>query len=140
MKVSVSKAEGEVLDWMVGTALGGEYHGSAGDSFWLWRTDPIRYSNSAPSYSSDWQQVGPILSRERISRTINHSGLWIAYWTDGYTDGDEGKFWMQCDQSELVAGLRCFVAMKLGPEVDIPDEFLLKQHQICSRSVERQRG
>lgn len=76
------------------------------------------------NYSTDWAQGGPILSREHISRTIDHSGLWIAYWTDGYTEGDEGKKWMQCDRSELVAGLRCYVASKLGEEVDVPEELM----------------
>jgi hypothetical protein len=31
---------------------------------------------------------------------------------------------MQCDSSELVAGLRCFVALELGDEVEIPEELL----------------
>lgn len=74
--------------------------------------------------STDWSQGGPILTRERISRTIDHSGLWIAYWTDGYTEGDEGRKWMQCDRSELVAGLRCYVASKLGDELEIPNELI----------------
>lgn len=71
-------------------------------------------------FSSKWEVGGPILSEARISRTIDHSGLWIAYWTDGYTDGDAGKLCMQCDRSELVAGLRCFVALKLGNDVEVP--------------------
>jgi hypothetical protein len=74
--------------------------------------------------STDWAQGGPILTCEHISRTIDHSGLWIAYRTDGYTEGDEGKKWMQCDRSELVAGLRCYVASELGDEVDVPEELI----------------
>jgi hypothetical protein len=31
---------------------------------------------------------------------------------------------MQCDRSELVAGLRCVVARKLGDEVEVPDELV----------------
>ena len=71
-------------------------------------------------FSSNWQVGGPILSEARISRTIDHSGLWVAYWSDGYTEGDAGKLCMQCDRSELVAGLRCFVALKLGNDVEVP--------------------
>lgn len=77
-----------------------------------------------PAYSTDWAHGGPILSREGISRTFDHSGLWVAYWTDGYTEGDAGNKWMQCDSSELVAGLRCHVASKLGDTVDVPEELL----------------
>jgi hypothetical protein len=72
--------------------------------------------------STYWEQGGPILTRERISRIIDHAGLWVAYWTDGYDDSDEGKQWMHCDRSELVAGLRCYVASKLGDEVELPEE------------------
>ena len=73
-------------------------------------------------FSSKWEAGGPILTEARISRTIDHSGLWVAYWTDGYGEEDFYKKWMHCDRSELVAGLRCFVASKLGDEVDIPEE------------------
>lgn len=75
-------------------------------------------------YSSKWAQGGPILSRERISRTIDHSGLWVAYWTSGYVEGDEGLLYMHCDSSELVAGLRCYVEKQYGKEVEVPDELL----------------
>ena len=76
-------------------------------------------------YSTNWAQGGPILNRERISRTIDHSGLWVAYWSDGYTEGDEGKKWMHCDRSELVAGLRCYVESQLGKEIEVPEELAL---------------
>ena len=72
--------------------------------------------------AGDWAQGGPLLTEARISRTIDHSGLWIAYWTDGYGDGDEANKFMHCDRSELVAGMRTFVAGKLGDTVEIPDE------------------
>jgi hypothetical protein len=72
----------------------------------------------------NWSLGGPILSEARISRTIDHSGLWVAYWTDGYGEGDDDKKWMQCDRSELVAGLRCYVVSKLGGEVEVPEELL----------------
>lgn len=108
MKIKVSEASGPVLDWMVRYAQNGR--------------PPIDYVPNRDNFSTCWNKGGPILTRERISRTIDHSGLWIAYWTDGYTDGDEGKLWMQCNSSELVAGLRCYVASKLGDEVEFPDE------------------
>lgn len=78
--------------------------------------------NEDYSPSTDWAQGGPILTREHISRTIDHSGLWVAYYTEGYTEGDEGKLHMHCSQDELVAGLRCYVASKLGNGIELPEE------------------
>lgn len=125
MKVQVSEASGPVLCYLVcmvemshlvwGETIG--LHAHSNQIIVPELPEPACYSPFM-----DWAQGGPILTREHISRTIDHSGLWIAYWTDGYTDGDEGKKWMQCDRSELVAGLRCFVVSKLGNEVEVPDE------------------
>ena len=109
MKIKVATASGPALDWMVAKCEGVTLeHGLTDDE----------------RYSTDWSQGGPILSDARISRTIDHSGLWIAYWTDGYTEGDEGRKWMQCDRSELVAAMRCYVVSKLGEEVDVPEELI----------------
>lgn len=71
--------------------------------------------------SRDWGEGGPILTEAKISRTIDHSGLWIAYYGFNYSDDKEH---MQCHTSELVAGLRCYVSMRLGDEVEIPDDLL----------------
>jgi hypothetical protein len=111
MKVKTNLLKDEPLDWAVSRYA--DKHVSLNDIHW---------GNYTPS--RDFALGGPILSRERISRTIDHSGLWIAYWSDGYTEGDEGKLHMQCDRSELVAGLRCVVARKLGDEVEVPDELV----------------
>jgi hypothetical protein len=118
MKVKTSNLNDEALDWAVALIekpgiVGVRPDGKLGAA-----------GNLAFSPSRDFALGAPILSRERISRTIDHSGLWVAYWSDGYTEGDEGKQHMQCDRSELVAGLRCVVARKLGDEVEIPEELL----------------
>lgn len=118
MKIKTSEATNLQLDWAVAKSTQLEVqilHGAC----YYWRT-PIKRDVFKPS--NDWAQGGPILSSERISRTIDHSGLWVAYWTDGYGEEDYCKKWMQCDRSELVAGLRCYVASKLGDEVDVPEE------------------
>lgn len=129
MKVKTANLKGAALDWAVNEAQSYNtsplivYDGCEGED----RNKPRKYLATEGGFTidySNWAQGGPILTRERISRTIDHSGLWIAYWTDGYTDGDEGKKWMQCDRSELIAGLRCYVASELGDEVDVPDELI----------------
>ena len=134
MKIKTSELTGPALDWAVAKCLGwvtyptdsiehGDwYHTNAAVAPHGYEHNRVHRENFKPS--TDWSQGGPILSRERINRTIDHSGLWVAYWTDGYGEEDYCKKWMQCDRSELVAGLRCYVASKLGDEVDVPDELI----------------
>lgn len=125
MKVKTSKLIGPALDWAVATAAKDiDFH-----LYWRFYTDgqPTKphwgESGSSEQFrpSTRWDHAGPILTAARISRTIDHSGLWIAFHGFNY---DDAKEHMQCDASELVAGLRCFVARELGDEVDVPEELL----------------
>lgn len=127
MKIKVSAATALQLDWMVAKCKGGTDFASDGIVMGFKLNGKQRvlakgWGGMSFLPSTDWAQGGPILTDARISRTIDHSGLWVAYWTDGYTDGDEGMLHMQCDRSELVAGLRCYVISKLGEEVEVPEE------------------
>lgn len=123
MLVKTRNLQGASLDWAI--AVIGEYEESltsymgADGNIYLATKDGYTHMESR-----SWAQGGPIMSSRGISRTTCHSSLWIAYWTDGYTEGDEGKLCMQCDKSELVAGLRYYVALELGDEVDIPEELI----------------
>lgn len=128
MKVKVSNATGKALDWMVANAEGATgLHFDTCATWWFTLDGKDRCLSSGWSASqcyypsTNWAHGGLILTRERISRTIDHSGLWVAYWTDGVRRGDEVKEWMQCDRSELIAGLRCYVTSKLGDEVEVPE-------------------
>lgn len=65
--------------------------------------------------STDWSQGGPIIERELISvssQTNGHS--WAAKGAHNYSYGP----------TPLIAAMRCYVASKLGDEVDVPDELL----------------
>jgi len=69
-------------------------------------------------YSTDWAQGGPIIERECID-VMFEGPEWYAYmrWASGRMiqyDGD----------TPLIAAMRCYVASKLGAEVDVPDELL----------------
>jgi hypothetical protein len=122
MKIKVSEATNTQLDWLVAHSAELVVIQVKNGHTYVPKYPTIGGQRFTPT--TDWSQGGPILSEARISRTIDHSGLWIAYWTDGYGEGDDAKKWMQCDRSELVAGLRCFVASKLGDEVEVPKELL----------------
>lgn len=115
MKIKVSEASGPVLDWMVAkcegrtyryfTTHGGDYNG--------WTTGP-HYLH----YSTDWSQGGPIIEREWIE-LIHDGNTWQAI---GRGFGEDAP--MGYGPTPLIAAVRCFVASKLGDEVDVPDELL----------------
>lgn len=98
---------GAALDWAVAKCEGLDY--------WQPEIGP-----SQPEYSTDWAQGGPIIEREKI-------GFW-AYTLD--EDGNENPGWyaetfegfVADGPTPLIAAMRCYVASKLGDEVEIPEE------------------
>lgn len=66
--------------------------------------------------SSDWSQGGPIIEQEMLTvGPAKHQGYMAWAWpkNQGYW-GD----------TPLIAAMRCYVASKLGDEVDVPEELL----------------
>ena len=118
MKIKVSEATGVQLDWMVAKCEGF-------DSFEFWHTGAItpRYENGITrthSFSTSWSQGGPIIEREKISPSWSIEGHWAAYKFDP-NDELEASF-MQFGPTPLIAAMRCYVASKLGDEVEVPEE------------------
>jgi hypothetical protein len=65
--------------------------------------------------SSDWAQGGPIIEREKIG--------W--FWDAGnehWCAANPKATFCEDGPTPLVAAMRCFVASKLGDEVEIPEE------------------
>jgi hypothetical protein len=114
VKLKTSELQGEALDRMVA-----EYED---EMFFTFLRQP----------STDWAQGGPIIEREKI-------GVW---WATHYVDEDGveyGNHWYAevgctdenadsryCGVADgptpLIAAMRCYVASKLGDEVEVPDE------------------
>jgi len=66
--------------------------------------------------STNWAQGGPIIERERITVDAReHGTLWVAHSRQVGQDGITGP-------TPLIAAMRCFVASKLGDEVEVPPE------------------
>lgn len=94
--MNVSELTGAALDWAVCKCEGEQ---------------PSRYTK----YSTDWAQGGPIIERERID----------VYGFDGDSWGAEDNFRArQYGPTPLIAAMRCYVASKLGDEVEIPQQLL----------------
>lgn len=61
---------------------------------------------------TDWSQGGPIIERNGIG--LMPSG-------NAYYERDGGTYYSY-GPTPLIAAMRCFVASKLGEEVEVPDE------------------
>jgi hypothetical protein len=81
-------------------------------------TEPIDPYNP----STDWAQGGPIIEREGIT-TSKEDGHWSAYFRDNLFEEDGSEHW-SVGETPLIAAMRCYVASKLGDEIDIPEEML----------------
>jgi hypothetical protein len=81
--------------------------------------------------STDWAQGGPIIEREGISfrqyrnSKSSNDGIWYARVC---TEGGTLIGWYRTTGHQmigptpLIAAMRCYVALKLGDEVEIPEE------------------
>jgi hypothetical protein len=75
-----------------------------------------RYGAYSPS--TDWEQGGPIIEREKI-KVDPRKGNWEAtIWNEPQIRNPS------YGPTPLIAAMRCFVASKLGDEVEIPEELV----------------
>lgn len=63
-------------------------------------------------FSSGWDFGGFLIESERISITWECEKGWYAYIGDTYSYGE----------TPLIAAMRCYVASKLGAEIELPKE------------------
>jgi hypothetical protein len=82
--------------------------------------------------STEWEFGGPIIEREDIAMSARPDGLWAAYAPKGTRLVQHGGqavevfnwTYKQQGNTALIAAMRCYVASKLGDEVEIPEELL----------------
>ena len=69
--------------------------------------------------STDWSQGGPIIEREGISIVLDWDVVGEFSW--GATRIEGPAVSSEQGPTPLIAAMRCYVASKLGDEVEIPD-------------------
>ncbi len=112
MRIHVSELKGLALDWAVAKGrsktVGGRYLIAA-----------ARAGSYRPSI--DWAQGGPLIGSEDIDVAVSEHYKQAGDSRHKYVAANQQGM-MVTGPSRLVAGMRCFVAIKLGDEVDVPDE------------------
>jgi hypothetical protein len=80
--------------------------------------------------SENWAQGGHIIEREKITvaftdrakRELITSAEGLEWEADIAQDATEYLYWSEAGPTPLIAAMRCYVASKLGDEVEIPEE------------------
>lgn len=116
MKVKTNELSGAALDWAVAKCEGRQEPEVVNNFAVAWYTWPNTH------YSTLWAQGGPIIEREGISIRYSEKdarGAWYAVLGPNrfLSPDHEGS-----GPTPLIAAMRCYVASKLGDEVEIPEE------------------
>lgn len=106
--MKTSELSGAALDWAVAQCEGLASYVEVVEGF-------------KPSF--DWAQGGAIIERERIGLHCG-DGTWGVY--AGRWEASHPKcLYVEGGETPLTAAMRCYVASKLGDEVQIPQELTM---------------
>jgi hypothetical protein len=98
--MKTSELTGAALNWAVNYAEG------------------LRGIFAPVEYCDKWSDGGPIIEREGIDICTSTRGGWIATLL---IDGENNEVVRGEGETCLIAGMRCYVASKLGDEVNVPE-------------------
>ena len=119
MKIKTSELKDRALDYVVAKIESGIEPEYFNDCIWITTGSFFtRVRRNVFEPSTNWSQGGPIIERERISVVD----------VDGYDFWKADKLNKEAipvisyGPTPLIAAMRCYVASKLGDEVEIPEE------------------
>ncbi len=122
--MKTSELTGLALDWAVAKCEGMHVMMSRGGWFVF---DADAYSEFRNDYndsklqmfrpSTNWAQGGPIIEKEGIRLHRSHTGDW---WAGAESEPHKPI----SGPTPLIAAMRCYVASRLGDEVEVPQELI----------------
>lgn len=107
MKIKTSETTPVQINYLVGACEG--LHWEEGDIF-------AKAYGPGFAPATDWAHAGPIIEREMIELVPHTDALWDAMYRDQHIPND--------GPTPLIAAMRCYVARKLGDEVDVPNDLV----------------
>jgi hypothetical protein len=123
MKVKTAEATPLQLNWLVAKCEGMYYGDSGGSHIAVYRDGVVVMSAEVWRPSANWSQGGPIIEREGIS-PAQRAGFRDGGAEASYRYRMESEVFRQTGPTYLIAAMRCYVASKLGDEVDVPKELI----------------
>lgn len=122
MKIKTADLTGAALDWAVAKAKGRTPVKRVEPGVWNMAANGHLFRTLwAPS--TDWAHGGPIIEREMLGVFPSESAS--GKWCCRPRERDYPRFPIMYADNPLIAAMRCFVASKLGDEVDVPDELTI---------------
>ena len=125
--MKTSELIGPALDWAVAKCEGIELHHYRFDGELKLNDSYAPEDATTWSPSTNWSQGGPIIEWEKITvaptdgKSFIGQAPWSAYRIATlFEEGFDHEH--QHGPTPLIAAMRCFVASKLGDEIDIPKE------------------
>ena len=120
-KIKTAELIGNALDYIVAKLENHEWRNHwilEDQGFHSWNSYEMSFGNPTPKYSSDWTKGGLIIDREKIE--IKYHDVCVAqiWYRDGW--GADEIIAKGVGETSLIAAMRCYVARKLGDEVEIP--------------------
>jgi len=133
--MKTNELTGAALDWAVAKCEGQHIDGVSKpfDRAYLYfesgyneRACHETYTMYSPS--TEWSQGGPIIEREGIELLCNRTAIEAARFKDAHADWQafyrtnrttEGR---KHGHTPLIAAMRCYVASKLGDQVEVPEK------------------
>lgn len=132
MKIKSSELIGPALVWAVAIlefpkgSYGGEadHYSGNNNERWIRVPDTKNRTYVLAKYPTDWAQGGPIIEREKIDCVADPNGkdVWMGQLYATRLSGE--KVIRAYGPTPLIAAMRCYVASKLGDEVDVPEELI----------------
>ena len=121
-KMKTSELTGVLLDWAVAKCEGRGIEFDDPSDPWLTRDGISDQPLHSYTPSTEWAQGGPIIERGGMSMRYSEKdarGAWYAVLGPNrfLSPDHEGS-----GPTPLIAAMRCYVASKLGDEIEIPEE------------------
>ena len=121
MRVNTNELIGHALDWAVAKCEGEEAELNRGEVV-TWKTVALHEYRLVWEPSTNWAQGGAIIEREKMGLRCGDGTWGVA--EDKWEASHPECLYVKHGATPLIAAMRCYVASKLGDEVEVPDELI----------------
>ena len=115
--MQTSELTGAALDWAVAKCMGHRVAENYGSYIRIYLPD-LKQSGYTLAFcpSTHWSLGGPIIEREKISVWARSTD----FAAESFNEGQEG--FVEEGPTPLIAAMRCYVASKMGDDIELPEE------------------
>jgi hypothetical protein len=120
MKIKTAELTGRALDWAVAKGAGHKVNVGFRNLTYVPKGKRTLYKYEP---TINWSQGGPIIEREEIDTSCIEGPEDLKWEAIKLTKNGRSVFCFK-GPTPLIAAMRCYVASKLGDEVEVPNELV----------------